>query len=429
MKNATLRSILFWLHLVAGVVAGTVILVMSVTGTLLTFQQSILRIVERSQRVVTPAPGAVRLDVDTLLAKVSEAVPGASPTTITLESDPQTSAMVALGMQGVVFVDPYTGATLGSGSMRARAFYRLVTNWHRWLAVEGEGRATARAITGACNAAFLVLAVTGLFLWWPREWTRRKVAAVMRFRGGLRGKARDFNWHNVIGFWCAPVIVVLTATGMVISYTWASNLVYTLTRSAPPAAAGRGAGPGAGQEGGARGGGRGARASEPGAPGERPSPRPVEEPAGRLAAAAASLPTLESMLTKAQGHVPTWGTMIIRLPPKPGGPVAFAMSDRNYWNSFARSTLTFDRATGASVRWEPYAQASRGQKVRGWMRYAHTGELGGRLGEAVAGLASAGGAFLVWTGVALALRRFAAWRSRRQAHAPEAVSSEDVVTT
>ena len=47
------------------------------------------------------------------------------------------------------------------------------------------------------------------------------------------------------------------------------------------------------------------------------------------------------------------------------------------------------------------------------MRFAHTGELGGLTGEAVAGLASAGGAFLVYTGVALALRRLAAWRRRR----------------
>lgn len=121
--------------------------------------------------------------------------------------------------------------------------------------------------------------------------------------------------------------------------------------------------------------------------------------------------------------------MIVRLPPKPGGPVAFAMSDRSYWNSYARSTLTIDGATGATVRWDPYAQASRGQRLRGWMRYAHTGELGGRIGEAVAGLASAGGAFLVWTGVALALRRFAAWRSRRRLRMTETVSSEDVVTT
>ncbi len=266
-----LRTILFWTHLTAGLVAGSVILIMSVTGTLLTFQQSVLKMVERSQRFVEVPAGADRLDVDALLARVRQAVPDAEPTTVTLDSDPRVSASVALGQRGTVFVNPYTGDVLGSGSARARAFYRSVTSWHRYLSVEGEHRATARAITGACNAAFLVLALSGIYLWWPRQWTWRHVSAVTLFRTGLRGKARDFNWHNVIGFWCAPVLVVLTASGMVISYTWASNLVYTLTGSPrPAAAAGRGGGPGA--EAGGRGGGRGrgnGRAMPEAKPGDR----------------------------------------------------------------------------------------------------------------------------------------------------------------
>jgi uncharacterized iron-regulated membrane protein len=420
------RTILFWTHLTAGVVAGTVILIMSVTGTLLTFQQSVLRMIERDQRFVEPAAGAARLDVDTLLARVRSAVPEAQPTTVTLDSDPRVTASVALGTQGTVFVNPYTGEVLGTGSPRARAFYRSVTSWHRYLSVEGEHRATARAITGACNAAFLVLAVTGLYLWWPRQWTARHIAAVALFRRGLRGKARDFNWHNVIGLWSAPILIVLTMTGMVISYTWASNLVYTVTGSPRPVAnAGRGGGPGgaAGEmEGGrgGRGGGRRGGNPERGAGAERNA---GAERARTEDAAAPAAPrpvaTLQSLYARAEQHVPTWRTMIIRLPPRAGGPVAFSMSDRNYWNSFARSTLTLDGATGADVRWEPYAASSRGQKVRGWMRFAHTGELGGLTGEFVAGLASAGGAFLVWTGISLALRRLAAWRARRAARATE----------
>ena len=106
--------------------------------------------------------------------------------------------------------------------------------------------------------------------------------------------------------------------------------------------------------------------------------------------------------------------MIIRLPPRPGGPVSFSMSDREHWNSFARSTLALNGLTGAETSWEPYAGTSRGQKLRGWMRFAHTGELGGRLGELLAGLASAGGAFLVWTGISLAVRRWSAWSARRR---------------
>jgi hypothetical protein len=261
----TFRKVLFWMHLVAGVVAGTVILVMCVTGTLLTFQQSVLRFVERDQRFVTlPEAGAARLDVDALLAQVRHAVPDAVPTTVTLDSDPRAAASVAVGTQGMLFVDPYTGRVLGTGSARARGFYRSVTNWHRWLAVEGEGRATARAMTGACNAAFLVLAVTGLYLWMPRQWSWRHVSPVIWFRRGLRGKPRDFNWHNTVGLWSAPILIVLTTTGMVISYPWASNLVYTLTGSPRPAApAGRGGGGGRGGEAlaGERGG-RGSRGGE-----------------------------------------------------------------------------------------------------------------------------------------------------------------------
>jgi uncharacterized iron-regulated membrane protein len=413
-----LRTILFWIHLAAGLVAGIVILMMSVTGTLLTFQQSVLKIVERSQRVVEAPPGARRLELDALLARVRAASPGAQPASVTLDSDPKAAVSVALGAQGMVFMNPYTGDVLGTGSARTRAFYRSVTNWHRWLAVEGERRAAARAVTGACNAAFLALAVSGLYLWWPRQWTLTRVAAVMTFRRGLSGKARDFNWHNVIGFWCAPVLIVLTASGMVISYTWAGNLVYTLTGSPRPATGGRGGGPGVAEASGGRGGGRsGGRGSAD----VRDSSRGLREAADtRLAddpansAPSAGRPTLEALVRRAEQQLPTWRTMIVRLPARPDVPIAFSMSDRYYWNTFARSTLTLDGNTGNDIRWEPYAQTSLGQKVRGWLRFAHTGELGGIPGEAVAGLASAGGTFLVWTGIALALRRFSAWRARRR---------------
>jgi hypothetical protein len=47
------------------------------------------------------------------------------------------------------------------------------------------------------------------------------------------------------------------------------------------------------------------------------------------------------------------------------------------------------------------------------MRFVHTGEYYGMIGQTVAGIVSLGGAVLVWTGIALALRRFNAWKRRR----------------
>ena len=49
------------------------------------------------------------------------------------------------------------------------------------------------------------------------------------------------------------------------------------------------------------------------------------------------------------------------------------------------------------------------------MRFLHTGESLGVLGQLVAALASLGGAVLAVTGIALSLRRLQAWRARRAA--------------
>jgi uncharacterized iron-regulated membrane protein len=48
------------------------------------------------------------------------------------------------------------------------------------------------------------------------------------------------------------------------------------------------------------------------------------------------------------------------------------------------------------------------------MRFLHTGEALGIGGQTVAGLAAIAAAVMVWTGLALALRRFLRWRLRRQ---------------
>ena len=178
-------------------------------------------------------------------------------TTVTLRADRSAPAAVAIGTRPV-YVNPYTGVVLGEGSEKTRAFFRRVTDWHRWLGVAvGPGRVTARAITGASNLAFLFLVVSGFYLWLPKIWTWRQIRNIAWFKGGLRAKARDFNWHNTIGFWSAVPLAIIVFSGVVISYPWASDLVYRIAGEAPPAQ--RAGGPG--------GGGRGER------PWRRPSVR------------------------------------------------------------------------------------------------------------------------------------------------------------
>jgi uncharacterized iron-regulated membrane protein len=373
------RKTVFWVHLVVGVTAGIVILVMSATGVLLMYERQITEWADRSYESAPPSASAARLPISTLVAKVLETDHGAKPSSITLEADPDAPATVSLGRNRSVYVNPYTGQVLGEESKTIRAFFRKVTDWHRWLGAQDEHRDAARAVTGACNLAFLFLVLSGIYIWVPRIWSRRQLRNVLWFRRGLSGKARDFNWHNVFGSWAAIPLALVVFSGVVISYPWAGNLVYRLAGETPPERQGPG------------GEGRGAAAD---------SEVPLQD--------------LDRIWTLAERQVPEWRSITLRLPPAADAPLAFTIYRGQRGRPDLRGQLTVDRQRGEIVRWEPYSSQSRGQKLRAWLRWIHTGEAGGILGQTVAGLASASGAFLVWTGLALAWRRFQNFRFERR---------------
>ncbi len=195
-----LRKVIFWCHLPVGVMAGIIILIMSVTGVLLAYEKQIIAWADsRNCREVLPSPDSARLPVETLIAGVKQAVPDAAPTTVILRSDRAAPAGFAFTGGRTIFVNPYTGEIVGEGSKGVRDFFRTITDWHRWLGAQGENRTVARAITGACNTGFLFLVSSGFYLWWPRNWTWSQFKKIVWFKRRLSGKARDFNWHNVIG--------------------------------------------------------------------------------------------------------------------------------------------------------------------------------------------------------------------------------------
>lgn len=362
-----LRKVIFWLHLLAGTMAGSVILLMAVSGALLAFEPQIVEWSERELCAVpAPAVDAKPVDLDTIVAEARRAHPEGRPTLVTVRTEPRSSVRVAFGREGALYLDPYTGAALGTSSKIADVLH-VVEDWHRWLG----SREIGRPFTGVCNLAFLGMAISGVYLWWPRP-TRRgalKAVAVPSFR--LRGRARDFNWHNSIGIWCAPVLIVITLTGAVMSYQWANDLLYQLTGNVPPPPAG---GPGAGAPGGSR------------------------------------QTNLAAVLARAKQQVPGWVAITLRLPQRPGAPIVAIVQKPPAWHPTPRSQLTLDASTAAVVSWEPFAAQKLGRRLRSWVRPLHTGEAGGLAGQALVGLASTGGAFLVYTGIALAWRRFRGWR-------------------
>jgi uncharacterized iron-regulated membrane protein len=398
-----LRPILFWTHLVAGVVAGTVVLIMSVTGVLLTYQKQMTTWADlRGLNGGPPTAGATRLAPDSLLQVVT-AASGKTPTSVVWRNGADMPVEVQYGREGRAYVSAYTGAVLGTGSTTMRKVFSVATDWHRWLAMKDDGRATGKAITGWSNLAFLVLVLTGMVLWWPRNLTWATVRNVLWFRRTASAKARDFNWHNVIGIWSALPLAAVVASAAVISFPWASDLVYKAVGEAPPARAPEG---GAGAGAAARGGGGANNGSL-----SNGSLNNGSSNGGSGRERLAVAPVVGDVYAVAASRMPDWRTISLAWPKGAEAPLVFTIDRGMGGEPTKRATLTVSR-TGEATKWQPFDSLSAGRQARSIMRFTHTGEVLGFWGQTIAGLVSLGGAVLVYTGLMLSLRRFVAWRRR-----------------
>ena len=404
-----LRTVLFWLHLTAGVVAGAIILLLSVTGVLLTYEKQIEHWADLRHLSPISVPASSRLTADSLVSLARAAHGGKAPSAITLRSDPREPAVVTFGRDGNLFLNPGTGAVLGEGSAATHAFFGNVQDWHRWMAGKGENRARLKSVTGAANLMFLLLVLTGMVLWLPRTWSWIKVRAALWFRGGLSGKARDFNWHNVLGIWSALPLIAIVASGSVIGYPWASDLVYKIVGEAPPPRTPPSGGAAASGTSAAGGSVRGA--GRPDAAGDSSVESVIVQR------------TYAAMVATAADLMPEWRAITLQIP-KPDAKTTSVTLDRGTGGQPQyRATVQFSSATGELVKYQPFDSLSTGRQLRGVLRFTHTGEVLGLFGQTWAGLVSLASVVLVMTGITLAIRRAARALARRSARSAAPASS------
>lgn len=373
------RQILFWLHLIAGLISGLVIAILCFTGTVLAFEKQWVAWSERDARQITPpAADSTRLPLEGLLARLRTAHPDARPTSFIVQRDPTAAVAVLVGRGGPYYLDPYTGEIREPASKAVATFMQTMVSWHRYLGFAGEtSRPRGKLVNGLANLAFAFLAISGLILWLPRIWSWRAVRPSLWFRPNPSARARDFNWHTTIGFWSAPILIALTLTALPISFRWAGSLLYTVTGTPLPA-------------------------SGPQSSGAPP-------PAATVTAPAAGTPHVSAdlLLAAAQSTLPAWQTITLRFPAAGAAqPATLTVRESATWPRTAVTTLQYDPFTAQLLRRDGYADLNGARQIRAWTRYLHTGEALGPVGQFVAGLACLGALGLVYTGFALSCRRF-----------------------
>jgi uncharacterized iron-regulated membrane protein len=131
-------------------------------------------------------------------------------------------AKPAEGQRLVAFVDPYNGEVREIYTHRESFFY-WVMDLHRWML----GGNTGKFVVGVCTILFLVILITGIILWWPKNKQILKQRLKLKSDAGFKRLNHDY--HVVLGFYSAIFLLVFAFTGLAWSFEWFNKGIYTVT--------------------------------------------------------------------------------------------------------------------------------------------------------------------------------------------------------
>src|SRR5258706_2361086 len=204
-----MRKLLFNLHLYIALIVGLFVVTLSVTGAIAAFGPELDALFNPKLFHVEPQ-NTPPLLFHTLAGIVSQKF-GEPVNTLRMPNGPDQSysATVARG-QTQVFLNGYTGEILGTRS--PKTFVAKTAQIHKRLApATGKGwpEIENKIVAIACWA-MLFLLLSGLYLWWPHP------RFSVKWKASLRRVM--FDVHNATGIYAFVFLLVLTMTGLVVSY-------------------------------------------------------------------------------------------------------------------------------------------------------------------------------------------------------------------
>jgi len=363
-----LRKFLFWTHLVVGISIGIVVFIMSATGVLLTYEAQIIDWDDSRHSVVVKEDQYI-LTTDEVLQLARKLHPNEHHIYIHRVNEKGRPIPVWIGPNRYL-ISPYSGEIIQIGQSAFIKTMDFIKALHRWLAVEGKQQAFAKEVTAYSNLLFLFLIITGVYLWLPKRINNTSLKSHLTFRRNFKNRhAKHYNWHHVLGIWTIIPLFIIVITATVFHFHWANEILY------------------------------GAYSEEP--PGPRQKRITVDLINGKQ--------TYEKLFSVAKQHAVDngandWHSMWLEFGREVGNTRFYI--DRTLGNNYDMAyALYLDNDTAEVVRVKRGSDWSNGDQAWGVVRFVHTGEYFGLIGQTIAGLSSLAACILVYTGFTLSWRR------------------------
>lgn len=210
-KAAGLYRFVWRWHFFGGMIMGPLLILLAITGAIYLFKPYLEPMMDKPLYYVEQT-AKVELSATEQLKAVKDKYPDATISTYTNPKREDFSTQVGITIKDeayTAFVNPYTAEVLGKLKDSAR-LQAIILELHGSIMQGANSWGDWAIELAACWA--IILLVTGLYLYWPRN--KQSFLSVLRIRlnGGSRVFLRDI--HSVTAFWMTIMILMLVLTGL-----------------------------------------------------------------------------------------------------------------------------------------------------------------------------------------------------------------------
>lgn len=235
-KKHTFKKWTGKLHLWLGLLSGAIVLLLALTGCLFSFSTEITEQLRKDVLYVEPA--GQRLPFPELWQKAQQHIGEEKPVSWAYAYNSPRKAWIfysyktnpeAITYFGNIkyykatYVNPYNGKVLGVYDEKYD-FFNVVKFLH-WSLLLRTG--LGQPIVGWATFIFALMLLSGIVLWWPRNKKAMRQRFSFDWKKGTGFKRKNYDLHNIPGFYVLIPALILAITGMVFAFTWMNDLVYT----------------------------------------------------------------------------------------------------------------------------------------------------------------------------------------------------------
>lgn len=234
-EEMSIKKIIGKIHLWLGLASGLVVFIVSITGSLYVFVDELRPLLYKDKlEIEAPSKATGRVPISEILDEAASQltlhpiyiiVPNKPNATIEVQSwGENPDAWFYLSQfpdWETVFINPYNGKTVAKNN-NGYDFFSLVLITHFTLLLDYE---LGTVIVGISTLVFVVMLITGLILWWPKNKAASKQRFWFRWKKTTKSRRKNYDLHNIAGFYMMLFALLIALTGLVFAFKWMDNSV------------------------------------------------------------------------------------------------------------------------------------------------------------------------------------------------------------